>query len=172
MDKNLLLTASGKAGRISGVEIQRKSFKKDTTHTLKGPELSKVLCKIMSDTPDTSGSCSRVKSEINVKLRAYSSSDASRSLPGGGVPSYEQICERMIQQKYRCYYCHSLFHVLYKNKRDPLQWSVDRIDNSKSHCQSNIVISCMSCNLRRRTRDSKEFYDCRNLQVEKTDAQM
>jgi hypothetical protein len=177
MEKSFNLTRSGKAGRESGStkEIRRKNFTKNnhpSTYDLKGKELSKILCKLlmgedMTFTPSPDILCSKVKSEINVKLRTYKTSDASRSLPGTSISDYNVIADIMIRQKSKCYYCHKEFLMLYKNTRDPLQWSVDRIDNSKAHTENNIVISCLRCNLQRRTRDCEEFYISRNLHIMK-----
>jgi hypothetical protein len=170
MEKSLQITRSGKAGRESGStkEIQRKHFNSQFSD-LRGKDLLRVLCMIVMNTPTNEyvHACSHIRSEINMKLRTYKASDLSRSLPGSRECECEEICEMMIEQKCKCYYCHTEFLMLYKNKRDPLQWSVDRIDNSRSHCEGNIVISCLQCNLKRRTRDCTEFYNCKNLNVHK-----
>ena len=47
--------------------------------------------------------------------------------------------------------------VLYTDKRDNKQWTVDRVENHLGHNQGNIVISCMSCNLKKRRQDSEKF---------------
>jgi hypothetical protein len=178
MDKNIVLTRSGKAGREANTtkEIVRKKTSQFHITGLKGKELSRVLCKILMEdvsptcTPTPDPICTHVKREINTKLRTYKTNDHSRSLPGESVCDHDVIIQLMVSQKCKCYYCHTEFLVLYKNLRDPLQWSVDRIDNSKAHCESNIVISCLRCNLKRRTRDSQEFYDCRNLTVSRMES--
>jgi len=177
MERSIQLTRSGKAGRETGStkEIERKTNTtsngrlKEQVYDIKGTDLRKIACMILMNTPtpDYVRVCARVRNEINAKLRTYKASDLSRSLPGSPDCECEYICEKMIEQKCKCYYCHTDFLMLYKNKRDPLQWSVDRIDNSKAHCEGNVVISCLQCNLKRRTRECKEFYDCKNMRVEK-----
>ena len=179
MEKTFHVTRSGKAGRESGTpnEITRKIFstnEKQTIYDLKGKDLSDILCKILMGenitsfpTPSPNPTCSKIKNEINTKLRTYKTSDISRSLPGTSIDDYNVIADMMIRQKSKCYYCHKEFLMLYKNTRDPLQWSVDRIDNDKAHSENNIVISCLRCNLQRRTRDCNEFYISRNLQITK-----
>ena len=47
--------------------------------------------------------------------------------------------------------------LIYENVREPKQWTLDRIDNSIGHNTENVVISCLSCNLKRRTMDDKKF---------------
>lgn len=172
MDKSFILTRSGKAGRVSGTttELKKKTVPKGDNFDLKGDNLIRLLCTLLLGDPDWNGSretSGRIRSEIQTKLRTYHRSDNLRSLPGGGVPKCEEICELLIRQKCKCYYCHTQIIMLYQNVRDPLQWSVDRKDNSKSHCIDNIVISCLKCNLQRRTRDTDEFYNARNLVIQK-----
>lgn len=174
MDKSLVITRCTKAGRIGKEEIQRKNLSSHLPE-LYGKGLSPILCAIVMGESDNvmweryRESIRKVRSEINQKLNVYSRADIAKSLPGGGVPKCEEVCEMMIHQKYKCYYCHKQFLMLYKNTRDPLQWSIDRVDNSKSHCLDNIVVSCLQCNLQRRTRDATEFYNTRNVTITKTE---
>jgi hypothetical protein len=49
-----------------------------------------------------------------------------------------------------CHYCQKQVMILYENIREPMQWSLDRIDNSMGHNRGNLYLSCLSCNLRRR----------------------
>lgn len=171
MDKTLNLTRSGKAGRTPGTteEIKRSSIKEGDIVDVKGSRLGRVLGILLMESPKSwENVCKKIKSEIIKKLQTYSRTDVSRCLPGGGVPSWEDICELILVQKCRCKYCHSEVLMLYGNRRDPLQWSLDRIDNDKSHHKENIVMSCLCCNLKRRNRDATEFYNSKNLIIEKS----
>ena len=47
--------------------------------------------------------------------------------------------------------------IMYEFVREPRQWTLERLDNSFGHNRDNVVISCLSCNLRRRTM-AKERY--------------
>jgi len=53
--------------------------------------------------------------------------------------------------------------------REPLQWSLDRLDNDNSHTKDNTVIACLDCNLKRRRRDADKFYFTKNLTIKKID---
>ena len=47
--------------------------------------------------------------------------------------------------------------IMYANKREPLQWTLDRIDNNMGHSNKNTVICCLKCNLERRRINDKKF---------------
>ena len=47
------------------------------------------------------------------------------------------------------------------------QWTVDRIDNSIGHDIDNIVISCLKCNLQRKTRSADKFAQTKQLVIKK-----
>ena len=47
------------------------------------------------------------------------------------------------------------------------QWTVDRIDNSIGHDIENIVISCLKCNLQRRSRSSDKFLQTKQMVIKR-----
>ena len=49
-----------------------------------------------------------------------------------------------------CYYCQKPVLLLYKHVRDPKQWTLERLNNTLGHNKGNVVIACLSCNLKRR----------------------
>ena len=57
----------------------------------------------------------------------------------------------------KCFYCKDCVALLYENVREPRQWTLERIDNSIGHNIGNIEISCLSCNLRRRTMHHERY---------------
>lgn len=163
MEKSCDVTYTGKAGRetSSTVPIPRKHSRHPE---LQGQKLCWELAQIFTNGPKTelqSGICQ----EIKQKLSTYQSNDTRKGLGGGNVPEPDSVVEMMILEKGRCVYCHREWKVLYQNRRDPFQWSIDRIDNGQSHHLGNIVISCLQCNLQRRQRDAVEFFNSRNLRV-------
>jgi hypothetical protein len=175
-------TRSGKAGResFSTSAIQRQTFSSpspgsgslDVLTDISGKVLIRILGVCLLDTSGSiSGEGKAVRNEIRGKLSVYRSGDLKRwgegCLTEENTPTWEDIAMLMVGKRCKCFYCHLPYIVRYKNVHDPLQWSVDRIDNSKPHIKENIVISCLRCNLRRRQREHREFYDCRNLVIEK-----
>lgn len=61
------------------------------------------------------------------------------------------VIQKLIQSELICYYCEKPMYILYQTSRDPMQWTLERIDNKKGHNKGNVEISCLSCNVSRRT---------------------
>jgi hypothetical protein len=51
-------------------------------------------------------------------------------------------------QEWHCFHCNK-YLLLENGKKDEDQVSIDRVDNSLGHIKGNVVLSCLSCNLRR-----------------------
>ena len=65
----------------------------------------------------------------------------------------------IIQRKgdVNCAYCKKETNILPSCKTDPMQFTLDRIDNTISHIPTNCVISCWKCNEKR----GKAYYNSR-----------
>jgi len=58
----------------------------------------------------------------------------------------------------RCYYCENKVNILPSTKKDKNQFTLDRIDNEKSHAIQNCKICCLNCNdMRSNDYTSEEF---------------
>ena len=57
--------------------------------------------------------------------------------------------------------CSKNFDRLGKN----LKYVLDRLDNAQGHNHDNTVISCLKCNLERRTRNDKKFLFSKQMRV-------
>lgn len=66
-----------------------------------------------------------------------------------------------------CFYCNKKVCLFYENVREPKQWSLERIDNSKGHIINNVEISCLSCNIKRRTMYHERFLFTKQLTIKK-----
>jgi hypothetical protein len=131
-------------------------------------KLHQVLCQVVSGVESERHPLEHsIRQEIKGKLSSHKSYDQAHNM-AEPLATDTDILYKMLLQKERCFYCHRLFHVLYQDRFDPFQWSIDRIDNSKGHTSANTVITCLRCNLRRRTRETGEFYRDRNLNVIKS----
>lgn len=49
----------------------------------------------------------------------------------------------------KCYYCRRKVGLLYETTYDEHQWSLDRINNFFPHVLTNILLTCLQCNVRR-----------------------
>ena len=71
--------------------------------------------------------------------------------------TYEQMIQKIYESKLKCYYCNCDLSILYNKKRLKTQWTLERLDNNLGHYNTNTCISCLDCNLRRRT-DNYEYF--------------
>jgi hypothetical protein len=93
-----------------------------------------------------------VLQQLNQKISGYKSQDIAKNLydPNLFVP-INQVIELLIESGLKCHYCKKDIKVLYEIVREPLQWTLDRINNDHGHNSGNLLIACLSCNLRRKT---------------------
>ena len=49
-----------------------------------------------------------------------------------------------------CYYCNKA--ITWSN------WTLDRIDNTRSHSIDNIVLSCRNCNVKKKDKETRIFF--------------
>ena len=96
--------------------------------------------------------------EIHTKLGSYKQQDVlKKRLDEEKFITYEDTKKLLLQDAMGCHYCREKIFVLYKKTRDMQQWSLDRIDNDYGHNTDNVVISCLKCNLERKTRSADKF---------------
>ena len=67
----------------------------------------------------------------------------------------------------KCKYCRESVFLLYKEVRDPKQWTLDRIDNNFGHNNDNVIICCLDCNLKRRNTNMNKFLFTKQLKISK-----
>jgi hypothetical protein len=71
--------------------------------------------------------------------------------------TFEQMIEKIYTCDLKCYYCNCDLDILYNKKKLKTQWTLERLDNNLGHYASNTCISCLECNLKRRT-DNYEYF--------------
>jgi hypothetical protein len=102
---------------------------------------------------------------ISKKLRGYKAQDEKNKI----FSSFHFIKPDELLDKLTdatCYYCKSDLLMNY-TCRDPLQWTLDRIDNTMGHNTKNVLISCLGCNLKRRNRTVEKFLFTKQLVITK-----
>lgn len=93
-----------------------------------------------------------VLQQLSQKLSGYKSQDMVKTLyDSSKFITRERVIELLIESGLKCHYCKKDVKVLYETVRDPLQWTLDRINNDYGHNSGNLLIACLSCNLRRKT---------------------
>lgn len=109
-----------------------------------------------------------LKREIQKKINSYKSQDVNKELYDELLLiSLNDVVEKLVASKLKCYYCSCDVLILYKDVRAQNQWTLDRIDNDKCHSNENTIISCLKCNLQRRTRDKDKFLFTKKLKINK-----
>lgn len=110
----------------------------------------------------------KIKRNLSLKLKGYKSQDLKKDrYRANEFILYEQLLEKLIISKLRCYYCMKDVILLYNETRDKKQWSLDRIENNLCHSNDNTVISCLQCNLQKRCRDKDKFKYTKQMRIKK-----
>ena len=96
--------------------------------------------------------------EIDTKRKAYIYQDKHHKIydPRYSITT-ERIVELLVNAELLCHYCREICQVAYKEAMCRKQWTLDRIDNSYGHNDTNVVIACLDCNLKRGTMDFERF---------------
>ena len=81
--------------------------------------------------------------------------------------TYDQMIEKLYNSKLKCYYCNCDLSILYNKKRLKTQWTLERLDNNLGHYASNTCISCLDCNLKRRTDNYEYFKESKQTKIVK-----
>lgn len=109
-----------------------------------------------------------IKREISKKMSSYKSQDKKNGKYDNEQHiSYEQLVQKLTSCQLKCYYCNSNLYLLYQKRGEPMQWSLERFDNNLGHYDSNTCISCLKCNLQRRTSNHEYFKFSKNLSITK-----
>ena len=109
-----------------------------------------------------------IKKELSKKLSSYKSQDKKNSKYDEEQHiSYLQLLSKLKECNLKCYYCNEKLFLLYKKRGEPMQWSLERFDNNLGHYETNTCISCLKCNLQRRTSNHEYFKFSKNLTVSK-----
>ena len=98
-----------------------------------------------------------ITKSIKQKINSYKSQDTKKDKLDDNFINYTDLLEKLVVSKLKCHYCRVNTLIMYENKREPLQWTLDRIDNTRGHSNINTVVCCLKCNLERRGTNDKKF---------------
>ena len=105
------------------------------------------------------------KNELHKKINSYKQQDIKKDKNLDGLISYEELLEKLVISKLRCYYCRKDVLLLYENNREQKQWTLDRLDNSLGHTKDNVVVCCLKCNLERRCLNDEKFLFTKQMRL-------
>jgi len=95
--------------------------------------------------------------EIEKKIYGYNHQDIIKHRNANSLISFQDTLDKLLDCNLSCNYCTDRVKLLYMQVRDPKQWTLDRIDNDLNHSKENTIISCLSCNIKRRRIDKEKY---------------
>lgn len=97
--------------------------------------------------------------QIKQKLSSYKSQDKLKRIydENNFAKSFQYILKLLYDCKLKCFYCKNITRVIYENVYESTQWTLERIDNNIGHNFYNICISCLKCNIGRRTMHQQRY---------------
>ena len=99
-----------------------------------------------------------IEEQIKHKIIGYKYQDIKKGLfCDTSFVCLMDVYSKLIESQYQCYYCKEYVHILYSKAREPKQWTLERLDNAFGHNRDNVVISCLHCNLCRKTMYHERF---------------
>ena len=108
------------------------------------------------------------KREINKKITSYKKQDINKKrYVESKFITFDETLGLLCKSQLLCYYCRKQMCIFYDNVRDKSQWTLDRVDNDVCHSKDNLVVSCLSCNLQKRRRESEAFKFMKQMKIEK-----
>ena len=78
------------------------------------------------------------------------------------------VLQKLKDCAFHCFYCKTPVQIWYIMSREPEQWTLERIDNTKGHNKNNVEIACLSCNLKRRCMYHERFRFTKQIQFIKS----
>ena len=110
--------------------------------------------------------CDEINRELVNKISSYCQQDTKRNIFNKKkIINYEECIEKLVLSKLKCYYCKCITLLMYEDKRESKQWTLDRLDNNIGHYKDNVVICCLKCNIKKRRMDDKKFKFTKQLRV-------
>ena len=145
------------------VKLEKPKKKRIVTQTIHWEKAVEELEKIENieeiiDINEETKSCKIILQQIKRKISGYLGQDREKNIVDKEkFVNTQDVISLFKTSKMICYYCKERTEIMYEFVREPKQWTLERLDNSFGHNRDNVVISCLSCNLRRRTM-AKERY--------------
>lgn len=161
MLKNIIISGNEKR-----VITEKKEWKeiKDTIDTENQYEYIEKINEISKTKRDL------IYKELKKKISSYRTQDKTKKLYNKEqFVDLETVMELLNTCKMCCYYCKANVLILYENLREPKQWTLERLDNNYGHNKGNLEISCLKCNVDRKTMYYERFMFTKELKIIKTE---
>lgn len=110
-----------------------------------------------------------MKQQIEHKIYGYKQQDIKKHMhDASAFVTFEHTLTLLNDSHLLCAYCDVPVLILYENVREPSQWSLDRINNDLGHNCGNLLIACLSCNLKRRRTNMNAFMFTKQMKLIKS----
>jgi len=105
-----------------------------------------------------------LRRQLSKKISGYYEQDLKKGIFDSlKAITVDQVIQKCIECQLQCYYCQNQVKILYEIVRDPLQWTLERLNNEHGHNQDNVVIACLKCNLSRRCMNSERYVKTKQM---------
>lgn len=109
---------------------------------------------------------SAIHSELKKKYNSYKQQDKLKHRYDPKLHiTYKEMIDKLYHCRLKCYYCQCDLCIIYDKKKTNHQWSLERFDNNLGHYNDNTCISCLKCNLQRRTNNHEYFKFSKQLKI-------
>ena len=148
------------------IMLEKPKKKRVITNTDKWEEAknNSELQPLFTNDNTTSPYINMVHAQIKSKINGYASQDKKKGIYSKkDFVSINDVFDLFKTSELKCYYCKEVTELMYENVREPMQWTLERLDNSIGHNRNNVVIACLSCNLRRRCMASERYVKTKEM---------
>jgi hypothetical protein len=105
-----------------------------------------------------------LRRQLSKKISSYYEQDLKKGIFDSlKAITVDQVIQKCIECQLHCYYCQHQVKILYEIVRDPLQWTLERLNNEQGHNLDNVVIACLKCNLSRRCMNSERYVKTKQM---------
>lgn len=116
----------------------------------------------------------QIVNELSKKISSYKMQDKVKQRltkeNQNEIITIQELIEKLHDSNLQCHYCEENVFLIYKMSRELSQWTLDRLNNDLCHTQSNVVISCLQCNLNKKRKDEKAYKFTKQLNIVKKDS--
>lgn len=107
-----------------------------------------------------------IHNELKKKYNSYKQQDKLKHKfnPESHI-SYTEMIHKLYESRLKCYYCNCNVCIIYNKKKTTNQWSLERFNNNIGHYNNNTCISCLKCNLQRRTNNHEYFKFSKQINI-------
>mgnify|MGYP001003701395 FL=1 len=167
-NKQIIISGKNNKDKINSIETGEKGIRKGMEDIEMTHQNQIIYINNLFLNWDTDNNNNNIIKEIEKKINGYKQQDIKKNIyQPERIIKYQDVLEKLVISKLRCFYCRNKIMVMYKNVRDPMQWTLDRKDNDDCHSKDNTLISCLKCNLQRRVTDVDKFTFTKHLTIKK-----